>query len=611
VGVSAAEDFAQYKLHFVDDIQHDYEVIRPIVLFAETIAERSRQTGIERTVVGAKVRRFAMEGMLGLVDQRLVNSGGKGHVYPEAVAAHILYVKQLYPPIHDREIVRIVQRKFGYTTNHHTIKHFLERFALPVQLELNLLVFSEFADASQARWTVVRMWYEGWNKQSIAGCLQMARSHVHAIIAAFERDGFEGLEDQRTRPSPHPDDQLTLPFLKEVLDLQQAYPRAGRFRLHGLLEQQYGPDLPSASTVGRAMAINRRVHGAPGLWRSARDEQEATSEPRHLPYRPHYRHHLWFVDIRYLVKIEGRWVYSICMLEGYSRTILAGMASEHQDLPALLQLLFAALSTYGCPEGIVSDHGAVFRAEDYVAILKALEIEPKDIELRKPWQNLIEAQFKVQLRLADFKFEQAGTVEEIQRLHAAFIETFNTTRHGAHQDRADSRRTPVDVSGWVRGRAVDPERLRRLFGRVQFLRTVNPYGFISIQRFYIYAEPGLSRQRVAIWIYEGQLHIEYRETLIARYRCAYDQRQKRLREVSHPTLYTTVFASPQLELIELDDTQWIKVQQRAWHRRTQRMTSLGEQLMLVGLGTSALVFFYVQALGEVGRTCFPHVSCVM
>ena len=128
--------------------------------------------------------------------------------------------------------------------------------------------------------------------------------------------------------------------------------------------------------------------------------------------------------------------------------ILAGMASEHQDLPALLQLLFAALSTYGCPEGIVSDHGAVFRADDYVAILKALEIEPKYIELRKPWQNLIEAQFKVQLRLADFKFEQAGTVEEIQRLHAAFIETFNTTRHGAHQDRTDSRRTPVAVLGW-------------------------------------------------------------------------------------------------------------------------------------------------------------------
>ena len=172
--MSAMEDFAQYQLRFVDDIQHDYEVIRPIVLFAETIAERSRQTGIEPTVVGAKARRFAMEGMLGLVDQRLVNPGRKGHIYPDAVAAHILYLKQLYPPIHDREIVRIVQRKFGYTTHHHTVKHFLERFALPVQLELHREAFSELADAYQARWTVVRMWYEGWNKKSIAGCLQMA-----------------------------------------------------------------------------------------------------------------------------------------------------------------------------------------------------------------------------------------------------------------------------------------------------------------------------------------------------------------------------------------------------------------------------------------------------
>src|SRR5262245_47277844 len=171
----------------------------------------------------------------------------------------------------------------------------------------------------------------------------MARSHVYAIIAAFERDGFEGLEDQRTRPSPHPDDQLTLPLLKEVLDLQQEYPRAGRFRIHGLLESQYGADLPSEATVGRAMAINRRVHGAPGPWSSARDEHEHAT-----------------------------------------------------------------------------DHGAVFQAHDYVAILNALEIEPKYIELRKPWQNLIEAQFKVQLRLADFKFEQASTVDEIQRLHAAF-----------------------------------------------------------------------------------------------------------------------------------------------------------------------------------------------
>jgi len=443
--VSAAEDFAPYQLQFIDPIQYDYEVIRPIVLFAETIAERSRQTGLERTTIGDKARRFIQDGMLGLVDQRAGHAGRKGHRYPEVVAAYMVYVKHLYPPIHDRELVRIVQRKFGYKTNQHTVKHFLARHASPVQLAMPLLAFAEFADAYHARWTVVRMWAEGWSKKSIAGCLKMARSHVYAIIDAFARDGFAGLEDQRTQPPPHFDTQLTLPFLKAVLDLQQAYPRAGRFRLHGLLAPQHGPDLPSEATVGRAMAINRRVHGAPGPWQSARDEQKAVTEPRPLPYRPQYRHHLWFVDLRYLVQLEGRWVYSICILEGYSRTILAGMASEHQNLPAVLQLLYAALSTYGCPEGIVSDHGAVFCAGDYVTILKALAIEPTSIELRKPWQNLIEAQCKVQLRVADFQFAHAHTFEEIQTLHAAFVETFNTTRHWAHQERPDGRRTPTEV----------------------------------------------------------------------------------------------------------------------------------------------------------------------
>jgi hypothetical protein len=93
--VSTAEDFAQYQLQFIDPMQYDYEVIRPIVLFAETIAERSRQTGLERTTIGDKARRFIQDGMLGLVDQRAGHAGRKGHRYPEAVAAYMLYLKQL------------------------------------------------------------------------------------------------------------------------------------------------------------------------------------------------------------------------------------------------------------------------------------------------------------------------------------------------------------------------------------------------------------------------------------------------------------------------------------------------------------------------------------
>jgi putative transposase len=145
--------------------------------------------------------------------------------------------------------------------------------------------------------------------------------------------------------------------------------------------------------------------------------------------------------------LDGRWVYSICIVEGYSRKILAGMVSPHQDLTAVLQILHAALSEYGCPQALVSDNGSVFTAHHYLAILRDLDIEPLHIEKGKPWQNLIEAQFKVQLRLADFKFEQAETLGEVQNRHAEFIETFNTTTHWAHRHRNLGYRTPVDVLG--------------------------------------------------------------------------------------------------------------------------------------------------------------------
>jgi putative transposase len=594
--VSAQEAFARIQLQFVDPTQREYEIIRPIVLFGETAAERSRQTGVERTVVGDKARRFVLGGMAALQDQRTQSRDPQEPVDPEAIAGYIVYLKQLYPPIHLREIERILLRKFGYKTNHHTLKRFLAPYDTPIQLEFDLTTFSSYDDAYQARWRVVRMASEGWNKQSIADCLKLSRTHVYRILDAFEREGFEGLEDHRSRPANHPGNQLSLPFFKEVLDLQQEYPRAGRWRLHGLLERQRQEPPPSERTVGRAMAINRELHGAPGPWRSAREEKPAPSGWAHLAYRPQYRHHMWYTDIRYVVQLGGSWVYSICILEGYSRKILAGMVSPHQDLTAVLQILYAALSEYGCPEVLVSDNGSVFTAGHYLAILHDLEIEPRHIEKGKPWQNLIEAQFKVQLRLADFKFEQAQTLGEVQNQHAEFIETFNTTPHWAHRQRAAGDRTPLDVLGWQHGRGVESKRLQDLFRRTGFLRTVNRYGFVSVQRFYIYAEDGLSRKRVSIWIYEGELSIEYRQTLLARYRCEVGRKPQQLLYVSDPTFYDTPFASPQLELIELDDEQWIKFQRRPSRSYTRRMAMLPQQLSLIDVGTSTLVMLALNAI---------------
>jgi len=66
--VETTEDFSQLRLRFTDPIQHDYELVRPVVLFARPIAARSRETDTERGTVGDKARHFVTGGMLSLVD---------------------------------------------------------------------------------------------------------------------------------------------------------------------------------------------------------------------------------------------------------------------------------------------------------------------------------------------------------------------------------------------------------------------------------------------------------------------------------------------------------------------------------------------------------------
>lgn len=589
--MNAAEEFRQLRMRFTDPVQHDYEVIRPIVLYGERVSERSRQTEIDRSVVGEKARRFVREGMLGLQDLRPERTGRKPHEYPAVVARGILLLKQQYPPLHHREIARIVERKYGYHTNHVTIKQFLERYPIPVQLELEMTRFHDFEDAYQARWKVVQLYYEGWNKKSIAGYLRLSHTHVANLINAFDRDGFAGLEDHRSRPLEHPANQMTLPLFKEVLELQQQYPRAGRFRIHALLHQKRGGKVASQRTIGRVMHHNRTFHGAPPAWIS--NVRTTTDSFKHLPYRPVYRHQMWFIDIRYLVKLEGRWVYSICILEGYSRQIVAGMVSPYQDLTAILQLLYAGLREFGCPEQIISDNGSVFRATEFLHLLTNLDIQPHRIERKKPWQNLIEAQFKIQLRLADAQFERATSLTELETLHAEFVQTFNTTHHWAHRDRPDERRTPAEVLDWVRGREIALTDLRTLLGGVQLNRYVNRHGFVSIQRFYVYAERGLSRQRVSIWIYEGHLHLEYQSARLADYQCDYNRETKSLVTLHNPRLYRTIHASPQLELFELDDSQWHKIAHRTYLRRIQRHLLPVVQLPLAGIGMASVLWLHL------------------
>ena len=309
-----------------------------------------------------------------------------------------------------------------------------------------------------------------------------------------------------------------------------------------------------------------------------------------------YRHQYWFVDIRYLVKLNNHWVYSICVIEGYSRKILAGLVSEHQDELAVLQLLHGAFSAYGCPENLVSDNGAVFKARAYKQLLEKLTIEPRYIVKRQPWQNLIEPQFRIQQRLADLKFEESSSLHEIQEHHAAFIQIFNTTNHWAHRKREDQLKTPVAVLGWEQGRPVQPEQLRSIFRHLQYSRKVNQQGLISVQRFYVYAHRGLTSKRVAVWIYENRMTIEHQHTPLAKYTVSLDRHRRTLTSIEDPQILPTVFQPPQLELFELDETQWKRVWLRPSYQFRLVQGPMAKQLVLFSSWGSIIWWVWISRL---------------
>lgn len=65
------------------------------------------------------------------------------------------------------------------------------------------------------------------------------------------------------------------------------------------------------------------------------------------------------------------------------------------------------------------------------------------------------------------------------------------------------------------------------------------------------------------------------QTLLARYHC----RSTRIRSISRPKLYKTAFVSPQIELLELDDSQWQKMVRRPeYAKRRPVLTAVVRQL---------------------------------
>jgi transposase InsO family protein len=336
----------------------------------------------------------------------------------------------------------------------------------------------------------------------------------------------------------------------------QRNPLLGEFRVSAALKQQLGIKL-SPRTCGRILALNRQ------LYAELRNEPPPR-EKKLMPFQAARGHQFWSVDIRYLTRVEQNVpgvevAYSITILDNYSRAIVASVLSRTQDLSAYLAVLFAAVAHFGAPEAIVSDGGAVFKANQAQAIYRALGMEHKIIEKLRSWQNYAETTFNVQRRLADFDFKQATTWAELVAAHEKWVLDFNVQEHWAHRDRDDNRHSPMEVFDWVRGRLYDEETLHKVFQTTRFDRRLDRAGYVQFRRWKIYGEYGLARQTATIWLTVENLTITFQDQPLAHYAANLSVDQKRLTDIREPQLFESAFRSPQLHLWAWSDEEWRKV----------------------------------------------------
>jgi transposase InsO family protein len=535
--------FAQLQLGFIDQIQWRYEVIRPLVLFADrTATQRAQETATHPDTVRTLRRHFQRQGMLGLMPATLeVTPRGRATRVPDAVCQEIDRLKALYAGFHARELARILFFTFGYPIHHNTVKRLWQHSAVPTSPPTRE-AYHAHADRAHARLQIVRLYYQGWDKVSISRYLRISRPTVDRWIARFETEYFAGLVDRKRGPQwPR---KVWFPVMVAVYHLQKRHPDAGEFRIWSLLAR---PDL-SVRTVGRIMALNKLVYpDIPHV-----PPRGARPAPGPHPYKASHRHQYWFIDGRRMdFAIDGVHWWTLILLEGYSRTMLAGMIAPTEATWVALMVLYTACLYYGAPEQLVSDSGGAYISNDFEAVCRRLEIRHETIESTQgeSYQNLMETHFNIQRRLYDYQFSLARTPAELEERHQAFIQTYNTTAHrGLLRDRRLPP-IPVEVLGTAKGRQYTAEELARHFAHAVFPRTTNRYGCVTLHHSHFYVEQGLPTTPVLLWLSGDQLRAVFDTVVVAEYRCHYDWRRRHVINIRDGVFYRTRYASPQGTLI--------------------------------------------------------------
>src|SRR5579859_3328947 len=273
----------QLRLHWPEQVE--YELIRPVVVFGLTPAERAEQTGAAVRTIGRQADVFDRAGFAGLL-----GTDAPAQRVPEGIRDALLLLKGEYPAFNPHELTSIAAVRFGRRLSYHTVKRLLDTGPVPTAPPRRFLPYHQLQNGTERRLAIVRLHLEGWSVQSIAVYLATSRQTVYTALQRWVSEDFAGLPD-KSRARKRRALKVDLRTLETARQLQEN-PELGAFRLHSRLKEEFGIDL-SRSTCGRILQHNRALYGLPG-------PQKQPTTPKAMPFAARYPHQYWTVDLRYI-----------------------------------------------------------------------------------------------------------------------------------------------------------------------------------------------------------------------------------------------------------------------------------------------------------------------
>jgi transposase InsO family protein len=358
----------------------------------------------------------------------------------------------------------------------------------------------------------------------VAALLDIQPLVVYHWKRRFDALGLLGLATH-TRASTPITTRVPVQAMMEVFQLLDNNPLLGHYRVKMALDS-LGYRCGHV-TIWQMVTLYKQAH-------LPTPRGKRTPNPDERPQQATAPHQVWFADIRYLVKIDGRWLYNVLIFDGYSRAIVGAGCFDRQNFAQLVQVFRQAIAQWGAPETVVSDHGAVFVALQ--PCLTQLAIQWAPITKRHPWQNLAEGGFSIQRRMLVAYVARCTDRERVYRQHAQFVQDYQFWGYWAHKRQDAQGRvyyvSPEVILANARGRLIEAGRHRRVFRLRRLRRQVRQHGQIRLHNFGRYMDQFVWGQTVAVLIYDEALQIEQADQLLVSYPCVYDTTRRRITAVA-------------------------------------------------------------------------------